>query len=184
MPLTIYIVKKSKPSSLIGSYPALVSEFSWTLALCTPGILVRRPKTIYEGFPLNPPHWDDSVISLPCPSVGVCVCDNSKHALLEVVETSGQRAYRIVWWFFCFVFNYFFGVFKKIMVPPKKIKLSPSNKKFTHLQKKMDLPLSPPKNLDPPPKKKIWPSEIYLYIFFWNLIFFTPLPKKIYFLAN
>ena len=38
--------------------------------------------------------WADSVIESQCPSVAMYVCDNSKPPLPEVVETSGQRAYR------------------------------------------------------------------------------------------
>ena len=43
-------------------------------------------------------HWADSVIESRGPSacLSVClyVCDKSKHALPEIVETFGQRAYR------------------------------------------------------------------------------------------
>ena len=38
-------------------------------------------------------HWADSVIESPCPSVCLFVCENFKHSLPEVLETSGRIAY-------------------------------------------------------------------------------------------
>ena len=41
------------------------------------------------GFSNDSVHWENSVLESPCPSV----CDNWKHRLPKVVETSGQWAY-------------------------------------------------------------------------------------------